>query len=263
MERKTKKAKLDIPNDHLGKIISISNQKGGEGKTTVSLYLSEALSMNGKVLIVDWDAQANATQHLFGEVEFSVFDSLGYRGAKPKSPETIIKSITENLDLFPASISLANFTTPFGVEDFSLLKDVLDPLRKKYNFILIDCPPSLGLSLENALIASDFVLIPIQTRAFSVQGIRDLHATIEKIKKKANANLSLLGAVFNLYEGSRALSGLSEGIKKYFTVFETTIPRREGIPQAQVKRKLLKDCEPSIRKIFQNLASEVREKTHV
>lgn len=263
MEKKQKKSKPATVKLGTGKILSISNQKGGEGKTTVSLFLSEALSMDGKVLIVDWDAQANATNHLFGEVEFSVFDCLGYRGSTPKNTIQVIRSITENLDLLPSSIALANFTTPFGVEDFSLLKDVLDPLRSQYEYILIDCPPSLGLSLENALIASDYVLIPIQTRAFSVQGISDLYGTIEKIKKKANSNLQLLGAVFNLYEGARALSGLSEGIKKYFPVFETTIPRREGIPQAQVKRKLLKDSEPAIRKIFQNLAQEVREKTNV
>ncbi|MCB1176385.1 MAG: AAA family ATPase [Leptospiraceae bacterium] len=262
MNKKKPKSNPEIKNKE-GRIISISNQKGGEGKTTISLFLSEALSWEARVLIVDWDAQANTSSQLVGEVEFSIFDCLGYRGAPAKEPKYVIRKITESLDLLPASISLANFTTPFGVEDFSLLKDVLEKLKSSYDFIIIDCPPSLGLSLENALIASDFVLVPIQTRAFSVQGISDLYSTIEKIRQKANGKLKLLGAVFNLFEGSRALSGLSEGIKKYFPVFETTIPRREGIPQAQVKKKLLQDCEKGIKKVFTNLANEVREKTNV
>jgi chromosome partitioning protein len=164
--------------------------------------------------------------------------------------------------LFPSSIALANFTTPFGVEDFSLLKDVLDTVKNDYDYILIDCSPSLGLSLENALIASDYVLIPIQTRAFSVQGISDLYGTIEKIKKKANPKLSLLGAVFNQYEESRALSGLAEGVKKYFPVFKTVIPRMEGIPQAQVIGKMLKECDDKIRGPFLDLAAEVRSRAN-
>ncbi len=245
-----------------GKIISVSNQKGGEGKTSISLFLSEALAEQEKVLLVDWDAQANATRFFYKETPTSIFDCLGYRGKESIAAKKVIKEIHKNFHLFPSSIALANFTTPFGVEDFSLLKDVLDTVKNDYDYILIDCSPSLGLSLENALIASDYVLIPIQTRAFSVQGISDLYGTIEKIKKKANPKLSLLGAVFNQYEESRALSGLAEGVKKYFPVFKTVIPRREGIPQAQVKGKMLKECDDKIRGPFLDLAAEVRSRAN-
>ncbi|NBU96602.1 MAG: ParA family protein [Spirochaetia bacterium] len=256
----TKNIKITKKNSKLGKIISISNQKGGEGKTSISLFLSEALAEKEKVLLVDWDAQANASRFFFKETPTSVFDCLGYRGKESIPANKVIKEVHKNFHVLPSSISLANFTTPFGVEDFSLLRDVLETVRKDYDYILIDCSPSLGLSLENALIASDYVLIPIQTRAFSVQGISDLYGTIEKIKKKANPSLKLLGAVFNLYEESRALSGLAEGVKKYFPVFKTVIPRKEGIPQAQVKGKMLKDCDDKIRTPFLELAMEVKSK---
>jgi chromosome partitioning protein len=242
------------------KIISISNQKGGEGKTSISLFLSEALSFEEKVLIVDWDAQANSSRFFLNNYKVNIFDCLGYRGAKIIPTSDVIVPISKNYDILPSSISLANFTTPFGVEDFSLLKDCLDQVKSNYDYIIIDCSPSLGLILENALIASDYVLVPIQTRAFSVQGISDLYNTIDKIKRKANPNLNLLGAVFNQYEENRSLTGLAQGVKKYFPVFETVIPRREGIPQAQVKRKKLSQCDDKIQTPFLALAKELKEK---
>ncbi len=244
-------------------IISISNQKGGEGKTTISIFLAEALAFDSPTLLIDWDAQANSTKHFFRTVEHSIFDCLGYRGRAVVSATQVIKKIDENLYLFPSSISLANFNTPYGVEDFTLLRDIVMSFENKFEYVIIDCPPSLGLSLENALIASNFVMIPIQTRAFSVQGISDLSQTISKIQSKANPNLKIIGAVFNQYESNRALSGLAEGVKKYFPVFETVIPRRESIPQAQVKRVRLRDCEKKIQETFKNLAQEVKERIYV
>ncbi|MBM9578045.1 AAA family ATPase [Leptospira sp. 201903070] len=238
-------------------IIAVSNQKGGEGKTTVSVCLAEALSKTAPVLLVDWDAQANITQLFFGSVERSVFHALGYRGEDPVPVRDLIVKLAEGLDLLPSSIHLANFTTPYERDDFELLKDALKPVRSGYKYIIIDCPPSLGLILENALIAADHVLIPIQTRAFSVQGLKDLHSTILKIKKKANPSLSLLGAVLNQYEDARALAGLADAIRKYFGVFETVIYRRESIPQAQAKKKLLGEYDGKAMQMFSSLAEEL------
>ncbi|MCB1191438.1 MAG: ParA family protein [Leptospiraceae bacterium] len=244
-------------------IIAVSNQKGGEGKTTISLFLSEALSEHFKVLLIDWDAQANATRLFVNNPEKSIFHCLKYRNNSPISMNVITKHITENFHLIPSSISLANLTTPFDIEDFELLKDAIEPLKPLYDYIIIDCPPSLGLVLENALIAADYVIIPVQTRAFSVQGLQDLYNSIEKIKKRANPNLKLLGAILNQYEESRALSGLSKNIRKYFPVFKTIIYRKENIPQAQAKRKLLKGCDPKTRKNFYELANEIQEHINV
>ncbi|RHX89287.1 ParA family protein [Leptospira stimsonii] len=241
-------------------IIAVSNQKGGEGKTTVSVCLAEALSKNAPVLLVDWDAQANITQLFFGSVEKSVFHALGYRGEEPVAVEDLIVKLKDGLDLLPSSIHLANFTTPYERDDFELLKDALKPVRSSYKYIIIDCPPSLGLILENALIAADHVLIPIQTRAFSVQGLKDLHSTILKIKKKANPSLNLLGAVLNQYEDARALAGLADAIRKYFGVFETVIYRRESIPQAQAKKKLLGEYDGKAMQMFFSLADELIER---
>ncbi|MBM9502303.1 AAA family ATPase [Leptospira sp. 201903071] len=238
-------------------IIAVSNQKGGEGKTTVSVCLAEALSKTAPVLLVDWDAQANITQLFFGSVEKSVFHALGYRGEEPVPVQDLIVKLADGLDLLPSSIHLANFTTPYERDDFELLKDALKPVRSSYKYIIIDCPPSLGLILENALIAADHVLIPIQTRAFSVQGLKDLHSTILKIKRKANPSLNLLGAVLNQYEDARALAGLADAIRKYFGVFETVIYRRESIPQAQAKKKLLGEYDGKAMQMFFSLADEL------
>ncbi len=239
-------------------IIAVSNQKGGEGKTTVSICLAEALAKSGKrVLLLDWDAQANITQLYVGQADKSVFHSLGYREEAKLPISEIIVNLAPGLDLVPSSIHLANFTTPYERDDFELLKDALLPVRSSYEYIIIDCPPSLGLILENALIAADLVLVPIQTRAFSVQGLKDLHGTIEKIRKKANPELGLLGAVLNQYEDSRALSGLADAIRKYFPVFDSVIYRREAIPQSQAKRKLLSEYDPKAMQMFSALAEEV------
>ncbi|TGM89093.1 chromosome partitioning protein ParA [Leptospira levettii] len=244
-------------------VLAISNQKGGEGKTTISLYLAEALSENHKVLLIDWDPQANATQLFLNDDVTSIMDYLGYRGKKPRNIEPLIKTVAKNFDLLPSTLELANLTTPYERDDFELLKEAILPLRSNYEYIIIDCPPSLGLILENALICADYILVPIQTRAFSLQGIRDLYETIQKIQRKANQRLKLLGAVLNQFEGQKALAGLAEGVKKYFPVFETVIQRRESIPQAQAKMSFLSKIDLATMKNFRELATEVKDKINV
>jgi chromosome partitioning protein len=249
--------------EYESKIIAISNQKGGEGKTTVSICLGEALSEHGKTLLVDWDPQANATNLFHKNPDKTIMDCLGYRGRKKIDLERIILPLTPNFHLVPSALDLANLTTPYERDDFELLKESILPVCSSYKYIVIDCPPSLGLILENALIAADYVLVPIQTRAFSVQGLKDLHGTIEKIRSKANPRLKLLGAVLNQFEGQKALAGLAGSIKRYFPVFQTVLFRRESIPQSQAKMSLLSNYDKETMKYFQELASEVIEKMYV
>ena len=245
-------------------VIAISNQKGGEGKTTLSICLAEALAIDHSVLLVDWDPQANITRMFLNDLEEeSIFDCLGYNkqintGYLPV--QAIIHNLILNLDIVPSSIKLANFTSALEFDDFERLKDVVEPLRQKYDYILIDCPPSLGLILENAFIAANYVLVPIQTRAFSIQGLRDLHESVKKIQNKANPNLKLLGAVLNLYEKSKALSGLSVTVEKYFPIFSNKILRREAIPQAQAKRVLLGEYDSVVFQMFIELSQEIKRK---
>lgn len=244
-------------------IIAISNQKGGEGKTTLSICLGEALSRSGKTLLIDWDPQANATNLFHKNPDKTIMDSLGYRGRKIIPLERIVLPLAKDYSIAPSSLDLANLTTPYERDDFELLKEAILPIRSQYQYIIIDCPPSLGLILENALIAADYVLVPIQTRAFSVQGLKDLYETIEKIRKKANPRLKLLGAVLNQYEGQKALAGLASSIKKYFPVFETFVYRRETIPQSQAKMTLLSEYDSQAMQYFIDLAEEVIRKMDV
>ena len=242
-------------------IIAISNQKGGEGKTTLSVCLAEALAIHHSVLLIDWDPQANITRMFLDSLEEeSIFDCLGYNKTHPLPVTNIIHNLVPNLDIVPSSIKLANFTAPMGIDDFDRLKDVVEPLKEKYDYIVIDCPPSLGLILENAFIAADYVLVPIQTRAFSIQGLRDLHESVKKIQKRSNPDLKLLGAILNLYEESKALSNLSINVEKYFPIFSNKILRREVIPQAQAKRILLGEYDSKAFQMFIKVAEEIKRK---
>lgn len=238
-------------------VLAISNQKGGEGKTTLSLCLAEAFSEDTATLLIDWDPQANATRLFVKEEVPSVMEALGYRKSKKRNIEDLILEVKKNLFLLPSSIDLANLTTPYERDDFELLKDALLPIRSKFKYIIIDCPPSLGLILENAFIAADFIIVPVQTRAFSLQGLGDLYETFQKIQKKANPRLRMLGAILNQFEKQKALSGLAEGIKKYFPVFETTIARKESIPQAQARMSLLKKIDGDLMQSFGDLKNEI------
>ena len=221
----------------MGKGISVANQKGGVGKTTTTVNLSTLLAKKGKkVLLIDTDPQGNATSGLGveKEVDLSVYDVLV---GDTEINETIQDTAVKNLKVCPSNISLAGAE----VELVSMmsreqrLKTKLDVVKDEYDYILIDCPPSLGLITLNAFTASDTVLIPVQCEYFALEGLGQLLNTINLVKKHLNKNIEIEGALLTMYDARTNLSNqVVKEVKKYFEdkVYKTVIPRNVRLSEA-------------------------------
>ncbi len=221
----------------MGKVISVANQKGGVGKTTTTVNLATLLAKRGKkILLIDTDPQGNATSGLgiTKELELSVYDILV---GETLFEETIQETSIKNLEVCPSNISLAGAE----VELVSMmsreqrLKSKLDEIKEKYDYILIDCPPSLGLITLNAFTASDSVLIPVQCEYFALEGLGQLLNTVNLVKKHLNKNLEIEGALLTMYDARTNLSNqVVKEVKKYFEdkVYKTVIPRNVRLSEA-------------------------------
>ena len=221
----------------MGKVISVANQKGGVGKTTSTVNLSTLLAKKGKkVLLIDTDPQGNATSGLgvTKELENSVYDILV---GETTFEETVQETAVKNLKVCPSNISLAGAE----VELVSMmsreqrLKVKLDMVKDQYDYILIDCPPSLGLITLNAFTASDTVLIPVQCEYFALEGLGQLLNTVNLVKKHLNKNLEIEGALLTMYDARTNLSNqVVKEVKKYFEdkVYKTVIPRNVRLSEA-------------------------------
>ena len=221
----------------MGKVISVANQKGGVGKTTTTVNLATLLAKKGKkVLLIDTDPQGNATSGLgvTKELELSVYDILV---GETTFQETVQETAVKNLTVCPSNISLAGAE----VELVSMmsreqrLKTKLDDVKDQYDFILIDCPPSLGLITLNAFTASDSVLIPVQCEYFALEGLGQLLNTVNLVKKHLNKNLEIEGALLTMYDARTNLSNqVVKEVKKYFEdkVYKTVIPRNVRLSEA-------------------------------
>ena len=192
----------------MGKIISVANQKGGVGKTTTTVNLGTILAKRGKnVLLIDADPQGNATSGLgvTKDVELSVYDVLI---GETEVEETLQETIIKNLRICPSNISLAGAEVQLVpmMSREQRLKTKLDKVKDKYDYILIDCPPSLGLITLNAFTASDSVLIPIQCEYFALEGLGQLLNTVNLVKKHLNKNLDIEGALLTMYDARTNLS---------------------------------------------------------
>ena len=221
----------------MGKVISVANQKGGVGKTTTTVNLSTLLAKKGKkVLLIDTDPQGNATSGLgiTKELENSVYDILV---GETTFEETVQETAVKNLKVCPSNISLAGAEVELVsmISREQRLKSKLDMVKDQYDYILIDCPPSLGLITLNAFTASDSVLIPVQCEYFALEGLGQLLNTVNLVKKHLNKNLEIEGALLTMYDARTNLSNqVVKEVKKYFEdkVYKTVIPRNVRLSEA-------------------------------
>ncbi len=217
--------------------IAISNHKGGVGKTTTVVNLAAGLAKLGrKVLAVDLDPQANLT-FSFGvsKVEESIYDAL-----KGKIETLPVLNIQENLYLVPSSLDLAGAEMELNAEAGReyILKEILDPIKDSYDYVLIDCPPSLGLLTINAFTAADEVIIPIQSHFLAIKGLTKILEVINKVRRRLNPNVQITGVIITLYDRRKILHrDIEDTIKTYFQdkVYHTKI--RENISLAEAPAK--------------------------
>jgi len=212
-------------------IVSIANQKGGVGKTTTAINLAAALALRGRrTLLIDMDPQSNSSMSYLDirAVERSLYDVLS--DAQCTLAEVVVESNVANLLVAPARIALAKLEAKLvGEMDAHFrLKDRLDPIREDYEFIVIDCPPTLGLLTANALVASSHLLVPIQSSYFALEGTDDLLETVEKVRARANPDLRLLGVLITMHDRRTAIArDIRNQIRAVFgdLVFATVISK--------------------------------------
>jgi chromosome partitioning protein len=234
----------------MAKIIAIANQKGGVGKTTTSINLAAGLAYSNKrVLLIDFDPQGNATQgvgHRVGLNDLTVYDALLNDIDVNKCIKTLNKP---PLDILPANINLAGADLQLAkIEDDreNYLKNAISSIKDNYDYIIIDCPPSLGLLNTNALTASDSVLIPVQCEYYALEGITQLLQTIRLVQKLFNPTLKIEGVLLTMYDARTNLSAeVGQEIRKHFKekTYKTYIPRNIKLSEAPSMGKSIFDYD--------------------
>ena len=252
----------------MGKIIAITNQKGGVGKTTSCVNLAAYIASAGKkVLLLDIDPQGNACSSLGVEVEKeqnSIYEVLlGEINIK----EAIYPSVLKGLDVIPSTVDLSEAEVELVYMDNreKILKEALIQIKDKYDYIFIDCPPSLGLLTVNALTATDTIIIPIQCEYFALVGLGQLMNTVRLVKKVLNPNIEIEGVLLTMKDTRSNLAAqVSDEIKKYFhtKVYDTTIPRNVRLAESPSHGKpiILYDNKSKGANAYKNLADEFLRK---
>lgn len=222
----------------MGRIIAIANQKGGVGKTTTAVNLSSCLAEAGqKILLVDFDPQGNATSGVGlekDELEKTVYELII---GEYSMEECLERNIIDNLDLLASNMNLSGAEIELlEIENREFaLKNQLDPVKKYYDYIIIDCPPSLSLLTINAMTASDTVLVPIQCEYYALEGLTQVMDTINLVRKKLNPHLEMEGVVFTMYDARTNLSlQVVENVKENLNqnIYKTIIPRNVRLAEA-------------------------------
>ena len=246
-------------------VIAIANQKGGVGKTTTAINLSAALALSGKrVLLIDLDPQGNSSLTFLDHtaIERSVYDLLTDTDVLP---ESVIKHTSiETLDVLPARINLAKFESKLlGEFDAPFrLKDRIEGIIKAYDCVIIDTPPTLGLITVNALVAADYLIVPIQPSYFALEGTDDLLETVEKVKARPNPRLQVLGVVITLLDKRTTLAkDIQEQIRAVFgdKVFETVISKSVRLEESPAYKETIFTFAPNSSGAaeYSNLCAEV------
>ncbi len=247
-------------------ILTIANQKGGVGKTTTAINISAALAFMGyKTLLVDVDPQANSTISYIvnpEKIENSIYEALV--DSNMSIEDIIMKTPVPGLNLVPSKISMAKLeSTLLGeIDSYYRLKDKIEEIKKKYQYIVIDTPPTLGLITLNALVAASHILIPIQPSYLSLEGTDDLLETIDKIKQRANPDLKILGVLITLHDKRTVIAkDAIHRIKEVFgkSVFKTIITRNVRLEESPAYKESIFTFAPNSSGAIQykNLAEEI------
>lgn len=252
----------------MGRIIAIANQKGGVGKTTTAINLSSCLAEKGKkVLAIDLDPQGNMTSGLGvdkNEIDNTVYELML---SECSINESIQNTVVDNLKIIASNVNLAGAEIELlGINDKEyILKTAVDYIKDDYDFIIIDCPPALGIITTNALTSSDSVIIPVQCEFFALEGITQLLKAIMYTRENLNPNLSIEGVLLTMFDARTNMSiEVVEDIRKYFKdkVYNTIIPRLIRLTEAPSHGKPIIVYDPKSRgsEAYLNLAKEVIEK---
>ena len=257
------------------KVIAIANQKGGVGKTTTTLNVAIGMARNGyDVLVIDFDPQGDLTSSLGWKTNDALENSVSsmlddYINDEPIDYDSLILNHPEAVDVIPANIELADFEMRLVsvINREQTLSNCIEPLRNKYDYIFIDCPPSLGMLTVNALAAADEVLIPVQTQYLPAKGMTKLLQTINKVQRKINCNLKINGIVMTLADSNTnitrsTIETIRESFSKNIKVFNTIIPKGTKASEATTKGisiyKYAKDSKVAL--AYESLTKEILNK---